>query len=254
MPRAMQPVRTTRRKVAKPRRKTHEVVADRIRQQILTGKLAEGQRLPPEEELTVQFGVARTTLREALRVLESQGLIAIKRGRGGGPLVTHPNLEPIAGALAITLQLRGTTIGDLDAARQLIEPQIAGQLAKTHTDADLKLLEAAVDIAHEAAERGDGKAFGRAAAGMHETLVELSGNTTLGTLTQLLHEMLLGYYALNMDTVEQALMRRAVRSYRKLLRLIRDGDAQGAIDNWRATMTYTIAARDPNLPVMIPGS
>ena len=56
-------------------RKAHEVVADQIRQQIVEGVLVEGQRLPPEDDLTVQFGVARTTLREALRVLESQGLL-----------------------------------------------------------------------------------------------------------------------------------------------------------------------------------
>src|SRR6188472_4399093 len=60
-------------------RKAHEVVADQIRQQIVEGVLVEGQRLPPEDDLTVQFGVARTTLREALRVLESQGLLEIRR-------------------------------------------------------------------------------------------------------------------------------------------------------------------------------
>ena len=76
-------------------KKTHELVADKIRRQIVAGDLAEGERLPPEDDLTAQFGVARTTLREALRVLESQGLLAIRRGRGGGPVVTHPDLEPI---------------------------------------------------------------------------------------------------------------------------------------------------------------
>ena len=96
-------------------KKAHEVVADQIRQRIVAGELVEGQRLPPEDDLTAQFGVARTTLREALRVLESQGLLAIRRGRGGGPVVTHPDLEPISMALATVLQLQATTVGDLDA-------------------------------------------------------------------------------------------------------------------------------------------
>ena len=61
--------------------------------------------------------------------------------------------------------------------------------------------------------------------------------------------MLLSYYTLHMETVEQALMRRAVRSYRKLIRLIRDGDVQGAVDNWRATMTYTLRSRDSDVPI-----
>jgi GntR family transcriptional regulator, transcriptional repressor for pyruvate dehydrogenase complex len=236
---------------ARSTKKTHELVSDQLRQRIVNGELTEGQRLPPEDELTTQFGVARTTLREALRVLESQGLIAIRRGRGGGPVVTHPNLEPIAMALAVTLQLNGTTIGDLDAARQMIEPQIAGQLAKQHDDSDIAALEAAIDLAADAAERNDGQAFGLAAASVHETLVERSGNRTLATLTNLLHNMVRAYYAKNMYRVDQALMQRAVRGYRKLVGLIRDGDADAAIAHWHATMNYTISSRDPDEPVTI---
>ena len=171
-------------------KKAHEVVADEIRQQIVEGALTEGQRLPPEDDLTVQFGVARTTLREALRVLESQGLLEIRRGRGGGPVVTHPDLEPISMALAVVLQLQGTTVGDLDAARQMIEPEIAGWLAFMHATADLTALVAAIDVAAEAADRSDGPAFGLAAVEVHEALVESAGNTTLATLTRLLQGML----------------------------------------------------------------
>ena len=232
-------------------RKAHEVVADRLRQQIVSGELTEGQRLPPEEELTAQFGVARTTLREALRVLESQGLIAIKRGRGGGPLVTHPNVEPIAMALAVTLQIQGTTIGDLDTARQLIEPQIAARLAAHHADADLAVLAAAVDLAADAADRSDGIAFGLAAANVHETLMTLSGNNTLTTIAHLLQKMVQAYYLQRMDVIEPALMQRAVRGYRKLISLIADGDGAAASAHWLATMHYTISARDADELVVI---
>ncbi len=232
-------------------KKAHEVVADQIRQQIVEGDLTEGQRLPPEDDLTTQFGVARTTLREALRVLESQGLLEIRRGRGGGPVVTHPDLEPISMALAVVLQLQGTTVGDLDTARQMIEPQVAGQLAASHDTADLSALVAAIDVAAEAADRGDGLAFGLAAVEVHEALVESSGNDTLATLTKLLQSMLRGYYTHRMDAIDPALMQRAVRGYRKLLRLIDAGDVNGATAHWRATMQYTIGGRDPNEPVTI---
>jgi GntR family transcriptional regulator, transcriptional repressor for pyruvate dehydrogenase complex len=235
----------------RPARRAHELVADRIRRQIVLGELVEGERLPSEEELTAQFGVARTTLREALRVLESQGLVAIRRGRGGGPVVTHPSLEPIAMALAVALQLQNTSVGDLDAARQMIEPRIAGQLARSHTDADLVALEEAIDLAWEAAERSDGVAFGLAAAGVHETLVERSGNRTLATISKLLQNMVRAYYTHQMDTIEPALMRRAVRGYRRFLGFIRDGDEEGAVDHWQATMRYTISHRDAHEPVTI---
>lgn len=237
--------------VTKDPRKAHVVVADQIRQRIVNGELPLGERLPPEDDLTERFGVARTTLREALRVLESQGLITVRRGRGGGPVVTHPDLEPISTALGVVLQLQGTTVGDLDAARQMIEPQIAGQLAADHANADLSGLEDAIDLASEAADRGDGKAFGLAAVAVHEALVDSSGNRTLTTLTRLLQGMLREYYSRNMDIVEPALMQRAVRGYRKLVRLIDAGDVAGATAHWTATMQYTSRHRDADARVTI---
>lgn len=234
---------------AVPTRKTYAVLADQLRQRILSGELAEGERLPVEEELTAEFGVARTTLREALRVLESQGLITIRRGRGGGPIVTHPDLGPISMALAASLELQHTTVGDLDQARRLIEPQLAGQLARDHPRVDLTPLDAAVDAAAAAAGEGDALAFALAAAGVHEALVECSGNRTLSTLSKLLQHMVRAYYTRNTDRFDRRLMQRAVRGYRKLLELIRDGDVAGAVAHWDATMRYTIEAHDADEPV-----
>ncbi len=230
---------------ASPGRKTHAVVVEELRGQILRGELAEGERLPVEEELTTQFGIARTTLREALRVLESQGLITIRRGRGGGPIVTHPDLAPVSLTLAASLQLQGTTVGDLDEARRMIEPRIAGQLARSHRPEDLAALEAAIDAASEAAEAGDAQAFGLAAAGVHDALIESSGNRTLSTLSKLLQHMVRAYYLRNTARIDQPLMRRAVRGYRKLLEHIAAGDEEAAAEHWDATMRYTINTRDP---------
>ncbi|MFV0318587.1 MAG: FadR/GntR family transcriptional regulator [Microthrixaceae bacterium] len=235
----------------KPRRKTHAVLAEELRDRILRGELAEGDRLPIEEDLTVEFGVARTTLREALRVLESQGLITIRRGRGGGPIVTHPDLAPISMAFAVSLQLQGTTVSDLDEARRLIEPQIAGRLARHHRAEDLKALAAAIDAADEAAEADDGMEFGLAAADVHEALVESSGNKTLSTLSKLLQYMVRAYYTRNTDRFDQALMRRAVRGYRRFFEYIEAGDAEAAVAHWDATMRYTIDAHDPGEPVTV---
>ena len=231
---------------ASPGRKTHAVVVEELRGQILRGELAEGERLPVEEELTTQFGIARTTLREALRVLESQGLITIRRGRGGGPIVTHPDLAPVSLTLAASLQLQGTTVGDLDEARRMIEPRIAGQLARSHRPEDLAALEAAIDVASDAADAGDAQAFGLAAAGVHDALIESSGNRTLSTLSKLLQHMVRAYYLRNTGRIDQPLMQRAVRGYRKLLEHIAAGDEEAAAAHWDATMLYTINTRDPD--------
>ena len=154
-------------------RKTHAIVAYRIRRRIVRGELVEGQQLPPEEELTAQFGVARTTLREALRVLESQGLITIRRGRGGGPTVTHPSLEPVSTAASPSSSgPRSAT----STRRRLIETEVAGARPPS-TDEDLVALQAAVDRASAPPAR-DSLAFGLAAAGVHATWSTVGESTT----------------------------------------------------------------------------
>jgi GntR family transcriptional regulator, transcriptional repressor for pyruvate dehydrogenase complex len=233
-------------------RKTHEVVAGQLRDRILSGELKVGDRLPPEDELTEVFGIARTTLREALRVLESQGLITIRRGRGGGPAVTHPSLEPAALALAMALQPQQTTQGDLDAARRMIEPQVAGELARRHRADDLRALEHAIDEADAAAQNGDPVAFGLAAANVHETLMERSRNTTLVTISKLLHELVGAFYSQSSAKADQRTMRRAIRSYRKLVELIRAGDVEGTVAHWNAQMDYTISTGEPDAKLRIP--
>ena len=233
-------------------KKTHEIVADRLRDRILSGDLKVGDRLPPEDELTEQFGTARTTLREALRVLESQGLLTIRRGRGGGPVVTHPSLESTAVGLAVSLQLRGTSMSDLDAARRMIEPQVAGELARRHDDDDIVALRAAVEAAEAAAKANDQAQFALAAANMHETLIERSGNITLTTISHLLHVLVGAYYSRGTQLSDQRSMGRAVRSYRRLVDLIEAGDAEAAISHWEALMAYTIAGHDPTELLRIP--
>jgi DNA-binding GntR family transcriptional regulator len=133
----------------------------------------------------------------------------------------------------------------------MIEPQIAAQLARSRNVADIAALEAVVDEADAAAERNDPTAFGIIAVTMHETLMERSGNNTMATISKLLHEMVQAYYSRAMDAVEQAQMRRAVRSYRKLIDLIRAGDAAGAAAHWEAQMSYTIRGNDAGTPLTV---
>jgi DNA-binding FadR family transcriptional regulator len=238
---------TTDQQVRLP--KTGEVVAERLRRQIARSELTIGQRLPPEDELTALFGIARTTLREALRILESQGLVEIRRGRTGGPVVTMPKIDSLAEGLAVTLQLQGTTAGDLDVARQLIEPRLAGRLATAHTVDDVAALRAAADRAAFAAETSDRTAFGAAALGMHETLIERAGNTTLATISALLHSLVAQFYVRSAARSDDEKMQRAARSYRKLVRLIDAGDAPAAEEHWRKQMTFTIEGWHRNEPL-----
>ena len=99
-------------------------------------------------------------------------------------------------------------------------------------------------MAAKAADADDFEAFGRAAARVHETLMERSGNRTLATLSLLLHELVQDYYDRSAELSDRSTVQQAVRSYRKLIRLINAGDAEAAEVHWRKQMSYTINTQD----------
>lgn len=105
--------------------KASELLAQRLRGAILRKNLAEGVPLPTEKELVEQLGVSRATVREGLRLLEADGLITTRPGRGGGTVVRRPPTSGHTRALALLLQFAGTTLGELLEARQVLEPACA---------------------------------------------------------------------------------------------------------------------------------
>src|SRR3954453_17494755 len=108
--------------------KAAELVADDLRRRIIRGELSEGHALPNETALMEYYDVSRPTLREALRVLESESLISVKRGARGGARVQVPNSSVATRHAALLLQLGGTTLEDVFAARRVIEPAAARML------------------------------------------------------------------------------------------------------------------------------
>src|SRR5215216_4502464 len=97
-------------------------VAAGLRRRIVLGDLPEGAALPNETELMSQYEVSRPTLREALRILETESLISVKRGAGGGARVVHPEPSVAARHAATALRIQGTTLADVFTARSIIEP------------------------------------------------------------------------------------------------------------------------------------
>ena len=106
-------------------RKSYEQVADQLRELIVSGRLAQGERLPTETLLSAEVGVSRATVREALRLLAAQGLIRTTKGAGGGSFVTMPSVDHISDSLSSNIALladaRDLTLEDLIEARELLE-------------------------------------------------------------------------------------------------------------------------------------
>lgn len=125
--------------------KASDVLADDLRERILRGEFPEGTALPPERELVAQTRMSRTTVREALRILEVQGLVQIRTGRAGGAFVQRPGEESIASTVSLLIRGRQVRLAALLETREAVEPACAQLAAKYRTDSDLEALERAND-------------------------------------------------------------------------------------------------------------
>ena len=217
--------------------KTAELVARRLRQMIVDGELSDGDFLPHEATLTTQFQVSRPTLREAIRILESERLVEVRRGSRTGARVCVPGPEIVARPAGLLLELAGATLTDVMVARAAIEPAGARLLAEEGSDEALEEFARIVDGIPQAWEQGD---IARASAHLHRRLVELSGNATLGVIAGMLHEIsekhTAAAIARDHPEVPKALYNRLLRSYRRFVELLQARDGAEAEAHWRRHM------------------
>lgn len=138
------------------RRRLSDSVADQIRQGIFSGLLTPGHKLPPERELASRFETSRLALREALRALEKEGMVYIKRGYGGGVFVADFDnaLRALMDSLNTVVRLGRAKSAHLTEVRTMLEPQIA-RLATLRADStDLEALGAVVIAQEEELKAG----------------------------------------------------------------------------------------------------
>jgi DNA-binding FadR family transcriptional regulator len=117
--------------------KAADVLASHLREDIVDGRLANGEMLPTERELAESSGLSRSSVREALRLLEIEGLLVTKPGRNGGSMVCQPSRETIVKTVSLYISSRKTQMTSLVEARMAIEPAAAMLAAKYRTDEDI---------------------------------------------------------------------------------------------------------------------
>lgn len=162
-------------------------VARRIVSDIQERNLRPGAGLDPEHLMVKKEGAARGTVREALRFLELHGIIKVRAGPGGGPVVSVPQIDHLVSALSLQLQFADATVQSILEARRSIYPVLVAQAAENATDDDIAALRASLDRWSDAV--GDSDATTQEARQFLELVALASKNLVLGLLVSALDQM-----------------------------------------------------------------
>ena len=160
-------------------RRTAEIVADELRQQIVDGRLADGDLLPGQKQLVAHFDVSLVSVREALRILETEGLVSVRRGNRGGAVVHAPAKSSAAYMLGLVLQSAAVQVDDLLTALRELEPSCAA-LAALRADRATTLLPELIQNNEAMADNlDDPEKFSEIGREFHYLLARGCGNHTM---------------------------------------------------------------------------
>ena len=212
-----------------------EIVASKLRDDILSGRLKEGDVLPSQESLFSEFGVSPPALREAIHILETDGLISVRRGNVGGSVVHRPTPERTAHMISMVLQARSATPADVSAALMHLEPVCAGMCAARDDRMTEVVPYLQREIDFQAEQFDDISQYVPNARRFHETLVSRCGNESMILLIGSL-ELIWSAHESSVwdDDGEPApmvdkTMRAALRDHQRLLDAIADGNPSRAV-------------------------
>ncbi len=222
-------------------------MASKLRDDILSGRLREGDILPTQESLFQEFGVSPPALREAIHLLETDGLISVRRGNVGGAVVQMPSADRTAHMIGMVLQTRSATPADVSEALLRLEPICAGMCAARDDRATevVPYLQDEIDL--QTAQFEDTSQYVPNARRFHEALVSRCGNEPMILLIGSL-ELIWSAHESSVwgDDVDQKTMRAALRDHQRLLDAIAEGNAARATklaaDHLTAARRTTLAA------------
>jgi DNA-binding FadR family transcriptional regulator len=222
--------------------KLSEAIAGELVRDIVASGMRVGDHLAPEATMLAEYGVGRESLREALRLLESQGLITIKRGPGGGPVVAGVDPLYLARTASLFFHVGGATYDEVLEAWQVLEPTLAGQIARRPGRADV-----ARTLGRYLYPVEDGAQAQRARdTGFHTAIAQLSGSRVMVLLLEALGHMLVDHVAEALGEVEN--WEGVEREHAEIAEAILDGraaKAQRLMDHHIAGVRDTCAERWP---------
>lgn len=217
---------------ARPTR-TFEVISGQIREQVRTGALKSGDKLPPERELATQFETSRNAVREALRSLEHAGLIELQKGAHGGAFITDGNPVAVAQSMQDLFHLGGLTLSDITQARLLFEGAVIRAAIAVAGEADFSRLAENVDAVERLTRRGDMDAKAEFNIEFHVILAESTGNRVLVLIMRMLMDLLIAVHRpVTAEDTEDI-----IQSRRRFLAHLRSRDTDAAVAEMSGHLT-----------------
>ncbi|MFT5204334.1 MAG: GntR family transcriptional repressor for pyruvate dehydrogenase complex [Candidatus Aldehydirespiratoraceae bacterium] len=213
-----------------------DLVAAELRRRILDGELDDGDELPRQEDLLKEFGVSKPSMREALRILESEGLLSVRRGKVGGAVVHRPGQDNAAYTLGMVLRSLGVPVDDVSMALNILESQCVALCAGREDR-----LETVVPRLRDVQDRAtacidDVREFTIVSRGFHEEIVALCGSPTLTLVVGALESVWTAHanawaamHAGEDDFPDIDYRRQGLDDHATLLQLIEDGDVVEAV-------------------------
>ena len=204
------------------RQRLHEDIVQQFHSLIRDGVLQHGARLPSERSLADQFKVGRSSVREAIRSLELQGLVVTKHG--AGTFINTENLESVVALIATTLSSSGETLQEIFEVRHLLEPQIAGVAAEK---ADPEEIDRMAEILEDQEKQVScGQTGIDADTAFHFALASATHNSALVKVVSAVEDIL--RLSRDHSLQETGRPQRSLASHRQILNMVKDGNSEGA--------------------------
>lgn len=211
----------------------HKDIAAKLTGRIVSGEYPEKSLLPPERNLCEMFGVSRTVVREAVKLLESRGLASIEQGRG--TVVRRPGHEQVADSLRLILQRDNHPIRQLLEVRNILETGMCALAAERRTEEDLGAMQSCLAIMR--AKPGEPEGYVDADLEFHAAIARAAKNPVflaiLEPLAQLLRESRLATFS------GPRVVRLRTAQHERIFERIREGDREGARAEMFAHLTDT---------------
>ena len=229
-------------------RTASEQVAEQIRSLIASGQVKPGDMLPSERLLIDSYDVAQPTMRGALRILESDGLISIERGTNGGARVLEPDLVPLARLFGLHLQMRGANMRELFETQAALLPTAVSLAAGNRTDLEIQQLRLVVEWCGSAATL---ETFLLAVADFGTAVLKASHNRVLalyGELSTAVRSEALYDFASSAGFTFESLeifLRRTTKLFSSLVDLIEAGESDRAEKLWKNELARASSALWP---------